>query len=193
MSLNIRSAISKCIVALLMVTGLALAQTAATSADRQKMGGDSSQDGILREVRHELLMLSYYSIFDDIRYEVNGSNVTLIGKVTRPSLKSDAEASVKHIEGVESVKNNIEVLPVSPEDDRTRLRAAQAIYGFPSLSKYAWGVNPPIHIIVKNGRVILTGMVDNTADKNTAGIRANGLPDVFSVENDLQVSNHQKG
>jgi hyperosmotically inducible protein len=142
---------------------------------------------ITKEVRHELLMLPYFSVFDNLSYKVDGYNVTLIGQVTRPTLKSDAENVVKRIEGVEHVDNQIEVLPVSPNDDRIRRAVYRAIYGYPALQKYALGVQQPIRIIVKNGNVTLEGVVDNEADKNIANIRANGVSGVFSVKNNLQV------
>jgi hyperosmotically inducible periplasmic protein len=142
---------------------------------------------IQKEVRHELLMLPYLDVFDNISYKVEGYNVTLMGQVTRPTLKSDAENVVKHIEGVEHVDNQIEVLPVSPMDDQLRLRLFQAIYGFAPLQKYALGVIKPIRIIVKNGHVTLEGVVDNEGDKDMAGIRANGVPGIFSVTNNLKV------
>lgn len=156
----------------------------AVSLGAKKYGGDLAQ-----EVRHELVMLPYYSIFDNLSYRVDGSTVTLFGQVTRPTLKSDAENVVKRIEGVTRVINNIEVLPLSPMDDRIRIAEARAIYGFPSLNRYAMGALPPIHIIVKNGHVTLEGVVASQADKNTAGIRANGVPGVFSVKNNLRVEN----
>jgi hyperosmotically inducible protein len=146
-----------------------------------------AQERITREVRHELLMLPYFGVFDSIAYKVNGFTVTLLGQVVRPSLKSDAENVVKHIEGVEKVDNQIEVLPPSPIDDRLRLELYRAIYGYPALEKYALGVQKPIRIIVKNGHVTLEGVVDNDADKNFAGLRANGVPGIFSVTNNLQV------
>jgi hyperosmotically inducible protein len=105
----------------------------------------------------------------------------------RPVLKSDAENAIKHIEGVEKVVNQIEVLPPSSMDDRLRLELYRAIYGYPALEKYALGVQKPIRIIVKNGHVTLEGVVDNEADKNFAGLRANGVPGIFSVTNNLQV------
>lgn len=142
---------------------------------------------IQREVRHELLMLPYLDVFDNLAYKVDGYNVTLFGQVVRPSIKPDAENVVKKIEGVEKVDNQIEVLPPSPADDRIRLRLYQAIYGYPSLQKYALGVQKPIRIIVKNGNVTLEGVVDNEGDKNTAGIRAKGVPGTFGVTNNLQV------
>jgi len=146
-----------------------------------------SQERIIKEVRHELLMLPYFGVFDYIAFKVEGFTVTLLGEVARPSLKSDAENAVKHIEGVEKVDNQIEVLPPSPMDDGLRRRLFRAIYGYPSLEKYAMGVQKPIRIIVKNGRVALEGVVDNDADKNVAGLRANGVPGIFSVTNNLQV------
>ncbi len=142
---------------------------------------------IQREVRHELLMLPYLDVFDNLTYKVDGYNVTLYGQVTRPTLKSDAENVVKKIEGVEKVDNQIEVLPPSPMDDRLRRRLYRAIYGFPSLQKYSLGVQQPIRIIVKGGNVTLEGVVDSEGDKNTAGIRAKTVPGIFSVTNNLQV------
>ena len=146
-----------------------------------------SQERIQKEVRHELLMLPWFGVFDNISFKVDGYNVTLYGQVVRPSLKSDAENVVKHIEGVERVDNTIEVLPPSPMDDRLRIQLFHAIYGYEPLQKYALGVQKPIRIIVKNGHVTLEGVVDNEADKNAAGIRANGVPGIFSVTNNLQV------
>lgn len=143
---------------------------------------------IQREVRHEILMLPYFDVFDNITYKVQGYDVTLMGQVVRPTLKSDAEAAVKHIEGVEKVNNEIKVLPVSPMDDRLRLRLFRAIYEYAPLQKYALGVIRPIRIIVKNGHVTLDGVVDSEADKNMVGLRANGVSGSFSVTNDLQVA-----
>jgi len=143
---------------------------------------------IVKEVRHEILMLPYYGVFDDIRYSVNGYDVTLAGQVTNPTLKQDAGNVVKHIEGVEKVDNQIEVLPVSSFDDGLRLRLYRAIYGFSTLEKYAMPVIKPIRIIVKNGHVTLEGVVDSQADKDMAGLRANGVSNVFSVTNDLVVA-----
>jgi len=145
------------------------------------------QDRLVREVRHELVMLPYYGVFDNLSYRVDGGTVTLMGQVTRPTLKSDAENVVKRIEGVERVVNNIEVLPVSPSDDRIRLAAYRAIYGFPSLNRYALNAVPPIHIIVNNGKLTLEGVVANQGDKDAANIQANSVPGVFSVTNNLQV------
>lgn len=147
-----------------------------------------SQQQLKREVRHQLVMLPYYSVFDNLAYRVEGDKVILEGQVVRPTLKSDAEAAVKSIEGVSSVVNNIEVLPLSPMDDQLRRALYRAIYGEPSLSRYGFAAVASIHIIVKNGNVTLEGVVDNDADKNLARLRANQVPNVFSVKNNLQVS-----
>ena len=168
------------IVALFSLVTLGIAQ------DREQPSA-KAQERITKEVRHELLMLPYFTVFDNIAYKVDGDTVMLLGQVTRPSLKSDAENSVKHIEGVEKVDNQIEVLPPSPMDDGLRRRLYREIYGYPALEKYALGVQKPIRIIVKSGRVTLEGVVDNDADKNLAGLRANGVPSIFSVTNNLQV------
>src|ERR1700757_734545 len=142
---------------------------------QQNPPSDRAVERIQKEVRHELLMLPYLGVFDNLAYKVDGYNVTLMGQVTRPTLKSDAENVVKKIEGVEHVDNQIEVLPPSPQDDRLRRQLYRAIYGFPALQKYSLGVQQPIRIIVKSGKVTLEGVVDNEADKNTAGIRANSV------------------
>jgi hyperosmotically inducible protein len=147
----------------------------------------ASQERITREVRHELLMLPWFGVFDYIAFKVDGSTVTVMGQVVRPTLKSDAENAVKHIEGVEKVVNQIEVLPPSPMDDRLRLQLYRAIYGYPALEKYALGVQKPIRIIVKNGHVDLEGVIDNETDKNLVTVRANSVPGIFSVTNNLQV------
>ena len=143
---------------------------------------------VTKEVRHQILMLPYYSEFDAIGFKVQGYTVTLLGKVTRPSLKNDAENAIKKIEGVEKVNNQIEVLPLSPMDDRLRARLFRAIYGYPSLQRYGVGSNRPIHIIVDRGHVTLEGVVDSQGDKNVAGIRANSVPGIFSVKNNLAVA-----
>jgi hyperosmotically inducible protein len=133
-------------------------------------------------------MLPYFGVFDDLGFNVNGGTVTLSGQVTRPTLKSDAANAVKHVEGVTNVVNNIEVLPLSPDDDNIRRATYRAIYGDPALStRYGFQALPSIHIIVSNGHVRLEGVVANEGDKNIAGIRANAVPGAFSVENDLRV------
>jgi hyperosmotically inducible periplasmic protein len=152
------------------------------------VNGSASDSQIVKEVRHQLVMLPYYGVFDDLGFTVNGGTVTLMGEVTRPTLKSDAENVLKHVEGVSNVVNNIEVLPLSPNDDQIRRATYRAIYGDPSLStRYGFQAVPSIHIIVKNGAIRLEGAVANEGDKNLAGLRANSVPGAFSVQNDLQV------
>jgi hyperosmotically inducible protein len=152
------------------------------------VAGDADETEIAKHVRHELVMLPYYGLFDDLAFKVEGHTVTLLGAVVRPTLKSDAERVVKRIPGVEQVVNNIEVLPTSPMDDQIRRAAYRAIYGDPSIStRYGFRALPSIHIIVKNGHIILEGVVANQGDKNLIGIKANGVSGVFSVTNNLQV------
>jgi hyperosmotically inducible protein len=143
---------------------------------------------VIRDVRHQILMLPYYDVYDSIGFKVEGYNVTLVGKVVHATLKDDAERVVKKIEGVEHVNNQIEVLPPSSMDDRLRAQLFRAIYGYPALQRYGVGSNRPIHIIVDRGHVTLEGVVDSQGDKNIANIRANGVPGVFSVKNNLAVT-----
>ncbi len=177
--------------ALLIATLLASPFAAAsyTAAGSPNQRSEKPQEKIKKEVRHQLVMLPWYSVFDNLAYQVEGDKVTLYGQVTRPTLKSDAEAAVKSIEGISTVVNNIEVLPLSPMDDQLRRALYRAIYGETGLSRYSVQAVPSIHIIVKNGNVTLEGAVDSEADKNLAGIRANQVPNVFSVKNNLVVSN----
>ena len=172
---------------LALVVALLAVCAAGSAQDAQREASARAQQRIVKEVRHELLMLPYFGVFDYIAYKVDGYSVTLLGQVVRPSLKSDADNAVKHIEGVEKVDNQIEVLPPSSIDDGLRLRLFRAIYGDPALQKYELGVQKPIRIIVKNGRVTLEGVVDSDGDKNLAGLRAQGVPGSFSVTNNLQV------
>jgi hyperosmotically inducible periplasmic protein len=147
---------------------------------------------LIREVHHVLVMLPYYSVFDNLAYRVEGDKVILEGQVVRPTLKSDAEAAVKSIEGVSTVVNNIEVLPLSGMDNQLRFAVYRAIYRDSVLSRYGYSALPSIHIIVKNGNVTLVGVVDNQSDKNLAYLRASQVPNVFSVTNDLVVAGSDK-
>ncbi|HEY6270907.1 MAG TPA: BON domain-containing protein [Terriglobales bacterium] len=171
-----------------MAAGMALMLVAVASAAAPP---DTQRDSerIKNEVRHELVMIPQLTIFDNLSYRVDDGTVTLTGQVRNAFLKDQAAAVVKKIEGVETVNNQIEVLPTSFNDDAIRRREARAIFGYEPLFRYSLGVVPPIHIIVKNGHVTLDGVVNNQMDKNMAGIRANGVAGVFSVENDLQVEN----
>lgn len=156
-------------------------------AQQSSQANNKDTQRITKEVHHELVMLPYYGVFDNLAYKVNGSTVTLLGQVTRPTLKSSAENVVKNIEGVEHVNNDIEVLPLSPNDDHIRIAEYHAIYSKPGLDQYALRAIPTIHIIVKNGHVTLVGAVGNKGDKERAGIAANSVPGVFSVTNNLRV------
>jgi hyperosmotically inducible periplasmic protein len=165
-----------------------LIATAITTASAPALSQETrANQNLVREVRHQLLLLPYYSVFDNLAFKVDGDHVTLEGQVTNPTLKHDAEAAVKSIEGISGVANNIEVLPPAPMDDQLRHALYRAIYGDPALSKYGWSSMPSIHIIVKNGHVTLEGVVDSEADKNLAGLRANSVPNVFEVKNNLVV------
>jgi hyperosmotically inducible protein len=138
-------------------------------------------------------MLPRIDVFDNITYRVDGHTVVLSGQVTQPIVKDDAGKALRGIEGIERVDNQIEVLPLSPNDDRLRLALYRAIYGFAALNRYALPVVKPIRIIVKNGRVTLEGVVATKGDKDIAGIRANGVHGVFSVTNNLQVESDTRG
>lgn len=174
------------VLVLLMPLGLAAQQKDHNDAF---VPGPASESRLVQEVRHQLVMLPYYTIFDDLAFRVNGSVVTLVGQVTNPVLKSDAENVVKRIEGLTQVNNQIEVLPLSPMDWQIRRAEFRAIYGDPQIGdRYGHQALPPIHIIVKNGNVKLAGVVGNQMDKNLIGIHANAVPNVFHVENNLQVA-----
>jgi len=195
------------VIGLALLTPSVLSQEGSTTLD-------SSQQSTLKlaqEVRRQIVMNPQYGVFDFLHFAIQGDTVILRGKASRPTLKSSVENSVKRIEGVNHVTNEIEVLPVSPNDDRLRAAVYASIYGFPALQRYtsnrggprgvpsvaraAGGItnDPPlgfhaIHIIVQNGNVTLTGVVDSDMDLAIAGMRANTVPGVFSVDNDLQVA-----
>ncbi len=179
-------------VSVILISAMALAQPA-PSESGQKLGGTESSARISREVMHELLMNPYYNVFDNLEYKVDGDTVVLMGQVTDPVVKSDAMASVRRVEGVANVKDEIEVLPPSPMDSRIRRQLYYSVYGFDGLGRYSMGTNPAIHFIVDNGHVTLVGEVDSQTDKNIAGIRANSVPGVFSVTNDLRVRSESAG
>jgi hyperosmotically inducible periplasmic protein len=168
--------------------------TQSTSPNSQNAA--MSQKGIeriIKEVHHELVMLPFYGVFDNLAYKVSpDGTVTLLGQVSRPTLKSDAENVVKRIEGVERVDNQIKVLPVSPNDDRIRRAVYRAIYGNEVLSQYALRAVPPIHIIVENGNVTLEGVVARQMDKQIAEMQAKSVPGVFSVTDNLRVEEEGK-
>lgn len=191
----------------LMATGLGYTQDAG-----QAPAGWSQEDvaRIAPLVEKKIVGLTQYGVFDDIHFGIKGKTVILYGYASRPTLKSAAESAVKSIKGVESVDNQIEVLPNSPNDDRIRAQVYGALYGSGSplqrysgsrgfgdrnsIARRAGGItyDPPmgyhaIHIIVKNGNVTLRGVVSNDMDSAIANIRVNQIPGVFSVSNDLVV------
>jgi hyperosmotically inducible periplasmic protein len=175
---------------LALALGLAGAQPSAAWAKSIPTGAapqTPSLEYLQGQVRHQLVMLPYYSVFDNLEYKVDGYTVELSGQVARPTLKSEAENVVKRIEGVQKVVNKIEVLPLSPNDDRIRLAVYRAIYRSSQLDRYSLQPVPSIHIIVKNGNVTLKGVVANEMDRNIAFLKANGVFGAFSVTNDLRV------
>ncbi len=184
------------LLAAVMMLGTAAASLAQTQPQRggaQSPAGEQRlQERINREVYHELVMLPQLTIFDNLAYKVDGGTVTLLGQVRNAFLKDEAGSVVKKIEGVEKVNNQIEILPPSPNDDRIRRQVARALFSDDRLFPYSMGAVPPIHIIVKGGHVTLEGNVNSQADKNEAGIKANGVPGVFSVQNNLRVENNMQ-
>ena len=169
---------------------LALSASAAVAAPANEGGQAAGYDQLAKKVRHELVTLPWYGVFDNLEYQINGSTVTLYGQVVRPTTRSDAERRVSRLAGVSRVVNNIEVLPLSSFDDSIRARTYRALFGWNSpLFNYGRGVNPSIHIVVNRGHVSLEGVVSNEGDRNLAYILANQVPGVFSVQNDLQVEN----
>lgn len=187
------------VLTILLLCGLALAQANSSNNPQQSSNNaqmairpdtpNPDEQRIVKEVRRELIMLPFYSLFDDLSFSVNGDTVTLLGSVTRPTLKSDAENVVKRVEGVNKVDNQIKVLPPSPMDDRIRLAVAHAISNQGGLFRYFMGAVPSIHIIVDSGHVTLKGFVNNEADKTQARLAANRVPGVFSVTDELQIAN----
>ncbi len=192
--LNTRTCWAAIILALSVGLGLALSPARAQNspAGRQQGGSEKPAEGLAHDVRHQLAVVPYLSVFDHIAFTLDGNKVTLTGQVVRPTLKRDAEAAVKTIEGVGTVVNQIEVLPASPTDDDLRNAVYRAIYEDAELARYAVEELPSIHIIVKNGKVTLEGQVESEADKNRATARAGFVTNVTSVKNDLVVQAREK-
>ena len=179
-------------ITLLMVAPLASPQ--GRRAEGQMSSEARARAYLIKEVRHELVTLPYYGVFDWLQFETQSDGtVTLQGQVTRPTLKSDAENVVKDIESVTKVNNQIEVLPLSSNDDRIRRAIYQALFNFDSpVYRYGMGAVPSIHIIVKNGNVTLKGIVDSEGDRNLANVRVNGISGVFSVKNELALTSDNR-
>jgi len=169
----------------LVVAGLAMGAPRAVAGTRTT----PAISELSEQVRHELAMLPWYGVFDNLEYQVNGTEVALSGQVIsgHATTKDDAEKFVKAIPGVTKVVNNIEVLPPSRFDDQIRRAEYRAIFSQSDLGRYTMGAIPQVHIVVKNGHVSLEGQVMDQMDKTVAGIAANSVPGVFSVENHLQV------
>jgi hyperosmotically inducible periplasmic protein len=177
------------------IAGVALAGVLATCVEPAQTSGsknstkpsEAATTTLSREIHHQILALPFYSVFDSIDFRLEGRKVTLSGQVLRRTLKENAEAAVKSIEGIDAVVNQIEVLPVSPTDDDLRRAVYRALYEDPILERYAVQNVPPVHIIVKNGKVSLEGTVESVSDKHLAGTRAATVPNVAGVKNDLQI------
>ncbi|MGC2662215.1 MAG: BON domain-containing protein [Bryobacteraceae bacterium] len=178
--------IAGALAALLLASGVSLIAGQVPATATQAVS--QTTYNISSKVHHELATLPFLTIFDNLAYRVDGTTVYLEGAVTRPVMRQDAERVVKNIEGVTLVQNHIEVLPLSPFDNQIRWAEARSIYSFPTLNRYGAGTQPSIHILVKNGNVTLVGAVNSKSDKDVAGIRANQVPGVFSVQNELQVT-----
>lgn len=170
-----------------VAAAILMALPALTYAANSPSTSDAGPLNLEQRVVHELRMLPYYSVFDELNFSVTGDRVTLSGQVTNPVTKTDAANAVKRLAGVGGVDDQVEVLPLSGFDRDVRLRTYFAIYGYGPLQKYGLGAWPSIHILVKDGNVRLSGAVDSDADRDIASIRANGVPGVFSVTNDLRV------
>lgn len=166
--------------------------TPAQKASAEKTG-EKPAEALARQVRHQLLVLPFFSVFDNLAFTMEGDKVTLSGQVVRPTLKAHAEAAVKSLEGVGTVVNQIEVLPVSPTDNEIRRATYQAIYRDRTLKKYAVLAVPPIHIIVKNGALSLEGEVETESDRGLAESRAGSVANVSGVTNHLSVRKKEKG
>jgi len=177
---NIRKLVSQ-----FTISAVAMLLLAAAPAVASAQSVENPQ--LQKKVRHELVTLPYYGVFDNLAYSINGGTVTLYGQVVRPTTRSDAEHRVKRIAGVSRVVNNIKVLPLSSFDDRIRFATYRSIARMGGLYRYLQGTNPSLHIVVNNGHVTLEGVVSGSGDRNLAYMAANRVPGVFSVQNNLRV------
>jgi hyperosmotically inducible protein len=180
---NMKRRISQFTIGLVAMLLLAIAPAVASAQDTNPQ--------LAKKVRHELVTLPYYGVFDNLAYSINGGNVTLYGQVVRASTRSDAEHRVKRIQGVTRVVNNIKVLPLSSFDDRIRAATYRSIARMGGLYRYLQGTNPSLHIVVAGGHVALEGVVSNKGDRNLAYMAANRVPGVFSVQNNLRVEGEE--
>ena len=171
---------------LALAAAVVIATSAAMAAPKNVNETEQGYQQLMKQVRHELVMLPYFGVFDNLAYKVEGSTVTLYGQVVRPSTRKDAERRVAKIEGVERVVNQIEVLPLSSFDDAVRYNTYRALARTGGLYRYLMGTQPSIRIIVNRGQLTLEGVVANKADKDLANIVANGVSGAFSVTNNLR-------
>jgi len=171
---------------LLTITAIALLAVVPAMGQRNR-GIVVTNPQLGKQVRHELVTLPYYGVFDNLAYNVNGSTVTLYGQVVRPTTRSDAERRVKRLSGVSRVINNIQVLPLSGFDDNIRRATYRSLARTGGLYRYLQGTNPSIHIVVDNGHITLEGVVANRGDKTLANIAARQVSGAFSVTNNLKV------
>lgn len=187
--ISLSGAFSTAVLMMAAIAGFGLVMPA---RGMDRLNTKSADNSLAEQVRHQLVMLPYFSVFDDLQYEIkNGGEVVLTGEVTRPTLRSDAEKVVSRVAGVEKVNDKIQVLPLSPFDDHIRMATFRAVYNNDQLVRYALQAVPPIHIIVDNGRVTLVGVVATQSDKDVAGMMASRVFGVFSVINNLTVESKQ--
>ncbi len=178
---------SRKLAASVLILAASLVAALSLRAQNGTSGNSREELRIAKQVRHEIVIEPYLNVFDSVNFNVDGPNVTLTGAVTQPTVKNDIVKSVKRIEGVQHVDDQIKVLPPSPADQRIRRALFRSIYRYPPLQKYAGPVVKPIQIIVDSGHVTLEGVVDSESDKNLVQLRANSVPGIFSVTDNLQV------
>lgn len=173
-----------------LASALFVAAGIAAAASTSSNAGPVTDATLEQQIRHEILMYPRYSIWDDISFRVRNGQVELFGAVNQPFKKGDIARIVQRVPGVTSVNDQVRVLPLSNFDDRLRIQVARAVYGDPVLNRYALQAVGPIHIIVENGHVTLSGVVNSELEKNVAGLRANGAGMSFgAVTNSLRVEN----
>jgi hyperosmotically inducible periplasmic protein len=184
---RIRSKVSIALVACACLRLIPVPASLASLPQTSKPAAKPEESAVSHEIRHQILVLPYYSVFDYITFTLQGTKVTLRGQVLRPTLRNHAEAAVRSIEGIITVENDIEVLPKSTTDDDLRRAVYRAVFEDSVLQRYAIDDVPRIHIIVKDGAVALEGSVENEIDKNLAAARAGTVPGISGVRNDLFV------
>jgi hyperosmotically inducible protein len=171
----------------LLTVGAAILLTAVPALGQRIRTTEVVNPQLARKVRHELVTLPYYGVFDNLAYNISGGTVTLYGQVVRPTTRSDAERRVKRLPGVARIVNNIKVLPLSTFDDNLRIATYRSIARTAGLNRYLQGANPSIHIVVDRGNVTLEGVVSNRSDMTLATMAARRVSGSFSVTNNLRV------